>query len=111
MKELEKFAGKNMPYNESEDYVAQLIERSANRAIKTAASAPKRGKVLRWTLEAISAAAVLLIGVLSFVDLNRESDFEKIQNSMTLSEVLNSMSEEELMSVNCYVIEDIPEYE
>lgn len=108
MKDLEKYAGKRMPYKESDDYVARLIERSAENAVQ---SSHKHSKVVRLALEIVSVAAVLAVGVMLFAGLNTESDYERIQNSMSLSEVLNSMSEEELMSIDCYAIEDIPEYE
>lgn len=111
MKEFDEFAGKRMPYKESEEYVARLMESCAKRAIEAGEVKRKRGSVVRWTLEAVSVAAVLLLGVVLFVELNKESDYDKIRNSMTLSEVLSSMSEEELMSVNTYVVDEIPEYE
>lgn len=108
MKELEKIAGKRMPYKESDDYVARLIAQSADKAVQ---SNRKQDKVVRFALGIVSAAAVLAAGLMLFVGLNAESDYERIQNSMSLSEVLNSMTEEELMSINCYAIEDLPEYE
>lgn len=111
MKEFDEFAGKKMPYKESEEYVARLIENCAEHAVKAGVAESKHKGVVRLTFEIVSVAAVLLLGVVLFVGLNKESDYEKIQNSMTLSEVLADMSDEELMSVNSYVVDDIPEYE
>lgn len=111
MKELNEFAGKRMPYKEGDDYVAQLIERSADRAIAGVGTKKSRVAVIRWASMAVSVAAMALCAVLLFSKLNDERTYEMIQNSMSLSEVLDSMSEEELMCVSDYTIEDIPEYE
>ncbi len=111
MKELKKKVGKSLPYSETDDYVAQLITRSADAAISEVVPSRKRSVVLHWRKIAVSAAAVLALGLLCFSKLSGESDYEKYQNSMPLSEVLNSLSDEKLMHVSYYVIEDIPEYE
>lgn len=111
MKELEKIAGKRMPYKEDNDYVARLIARSADVAVRKSSRSEKRNVIMRLGRVLIPVAAVLLLVVLLFTNLNNESEYEKYQNAMTLSEVLNSLSDEELMCVSSYVIEDIPEYE
>lgn len=111
MKAFNEFAGKRMPYKESDDYVARLIERSADRAISEAGAVRPRVAIIRWASVAASVAAVALCAVLLFSKLNDDSTYEMIQNSMSLSEVLNSLSEEELMCVSDYTIEDIPEYD
>ena len=85
--------------------------RSADVAINGAVASSKSSVVLRWSRIAVSAAAVLILGLLCFSKLNSESEYEAYKNSMSLSEVLNSMSDEELMYVSYYEIEDIPEYE
>ncbi len=109
MKELDKIAGKRLPYKEDNDYVAQLVARSADMAVNGATH--KHNVVVRWRRIILSAAAVLIFGLLFFSKLNDESEYDKYQNSMTLSEVLDSMSDEKLMCVSYYEIEDIPEYE
>lgn len=111
MKELKDKVGKKLPYREGNDYVAHLITRSADVAINGAVASSKSSVVLRWSRIAVSAAAVLILGLLCFSKLNSESEYEAYKNSMSLSEVLNSMSDEDLMYVSYYEIEDIPEYE
>lgn len=111
MKEFEEFAGKRMPYKESDEYVAQLIAKSADYAIANKAVAPRRDMFRVWTRAAVSMAAVLLFGVLMFTKLNVENDFENYQSNLTLSEVLSSMSDDKLMCVSYYEIDEIPEYE
>lgn len=111
MKELDKIAGKRLPYKEDNDYVAQLVARSADMAVSSVKISHKRNVVVKWGRIIISAAAVLIFGLLFFSKLNDESEYDKYQNSMTLSEVLDSMSDEKLMCVSYYEIEDIPEYE
>ena len=111
MKELKDIVGKKLPYGEGDDYVAQLISRSADVAINGVVTSRKPSVVLRWGRFVVSAAAVLILGLLCFSKLNGESEYETYKNSMSLSEVLNSMSDEELMCVSYYEIEDIPEYE
>lgn len=110
MKELEEFAGKRMPYREGDEYVSRLIADSAERAIAGAAVArQRRAAVILPRL--IAVAAAMALAVLVFTALNKDSDYESYRKSPTLSEVLNSMSDESLMCVSSYEIEDIPEYE
>ncbi len=109
MKELEELVGKKMPYSESGTYVAQLIEECADKAVADAGMY-KRKNTVRLVRGLCSVAAMLLVAVTLYIGLNQESPYEKIQNSKSLAEVINSMSEEQLMCVNYYEVEDIPEY-
>lgn len=115
MKELDEYAGKRMPYVESDDYVARLIDRCADRAVAGEHKTKSRPMPLRWLSAGVSVAAVLVAGVMVFSKFNTDTDsmYESYRNSnsMSLSEVLTSMSDEDLMCVSDYEIEDITEYE
>lgn len=109
MKDLEQFAGKKMPYKESDDYVARLIAKSADVAIAQTKQSQKAGfktVFLRWC----SVAAMIAIIVGAYWWKAPESDFEQYKNSAPLADVLDSMSDEEVMNLYCYELEEIPEY-
>lgn len=114
MKELEGFAGKRMPYREDGDYVSGLVSRCADVAVSQATKPKRRfGTAISTKVfaRALAVAAVLVVGVLLFGKFTGDSAYEILQKSQPLADVLESMSEEELMCVNYYTVEDIPEYE
>lgn len=111
MKELEKMAGKRMPYKEDDSYVANLIERCAENAVTNAKSRTERGGVSGLWVRACAVAAAVIVAVTVCMKLTEPTPFEMLQSSQPLADVLDAMSEDELMCVNYYVVEDIPEYE
>lgn len=110
MKTIEQFAGKRLPYKENDEYVSRLISECADNAIKTATTV-QRGSVKKVIWRVTAVAAMLVLGVMMYYNLTKESDFDRYLNSPTLSEVLSQMSDEDLMCVGTYELYDIPEYE
>lgn len=110
MKDLTKYAGKRMPYAEADDYVARLIDRCADNAVSGKRNLKRHPAVVKWLSIGISAAAVLIAGVLVFPLLSKDKAFDSYHNSMPLSEVLSSMSDEDLMCVSYYELDDLTEY-
>ena len=109
MKDLEHFAGKRLPYKENDDYVSRLIAKSADVAIAQAKqSQKKRFKtvLVRWC----SVAAMVAVIVSAYWWNAPESEFEQYKNSASLADVLDSMSDEQVMNLYCYELEEIPEY-
>ncbi|MBE6310720.1 MAG: hypothetical protein E7080_06690 [Bacteroidales bacterium] len=109
MNELKQFAGKRMPYKENDDYVARLIAKSADVAIVQAKQSQKarfKTVLVRWC----SVAAMIAIIVGTYWWNVQESDFEQYKNSESLADVLDSMSDEQVMNLYCYELEEIPEY-
>ena len=109
MNELKQFAGKRMPYKESDDYVARLIAKSADVAIAQAKQSQKarfKTVLVRWC--SVAAMVAIIVGACWWN--TPESDFEQYKNSAPLADVLDSMSDEQVMSLYCYELEEIPEY-
>ena len=110
MKELSDEIGKKMPYNESEEYLDNLIDRATEQAIKQ--HAVGRGRH-RWTVMAASAAAVALLLISIGVTV---MNYESRQNAVTLQaegpidEFLSSLTDEEVAQLPYIEIEEIPEY-
>lgn len=110
MKDLEQFAGKRMPYKESDDYVARLISECADNAVNGKRVA-RKAPVVRMVWQMASVAAVLALAVVLFVNLSKDSDYDRYLSSPALSEVLSQMSDEDLMCVSYYEVDEIPEYD
>lgn len=109
MKELEQFAGKRMPYKESEEYVSLLIDKSVGKAL--ADSSKRNGVAVKmFWLRLSGVAAVLALVLAAYLGFMNESEFDVYKDSATLAEVLASMSDEQVMDLYCYEIDEIPEY-
>ena len=109
MNELKQFAGKRMPYKESNEYVSRLIAKSADIAVAQAKQSQKakiRTLFVRWC----SVAAMVAIMVGAYWWATPENDFEQYKNTENLADVLNSMCDEQVMDLYCYELEEIPEY-
>ena len=109
MKELSNEIGKQMPYNESEEYLDGLIDHATEQAIKQ--HAVGRGRH-RWTVMTASAAAVALllisIGVTVMNDKGRQT--VTLQAEGPIDEFLSSLTDEEVAQLPYIEIEEIPEY-
>ena len=108
--------GKRLPYSEAPLYVDSLLEKCRLNAI---AEAPRRKShnVRRLWLTAASVAAVLAIVVTVTLKLTLGGDSDKVLCSVTsveqsalLSDVLASISDDQLADVSYYSTDDIPEY-
>lgn len=109
MKELEQFAGKRMPYKESDEYVSRLIDRCVGNAMSGNSKRNSEAVKTFW-LRLSSVAAVLALVVTAYFGFMNESEFDVYKDSATLAEVLASMSDEQVMDLYCYEIDEIPEY-
>ena len=109
MKDLEQFAGKRMPYKESDDYVTSLLADCADKAV-AAKSGRGRDNVKTLWVRISSVAAVVAVMTMLFVNLTRNSEFDTYKSSETLAAVLESMSDEQVMDLYCYELDEIPEY-
>ena len=111
MNDLFSDIGKRLPYQESEDYLNNLIETAADNAISRQNAARKRR---HWGLIAISAAAsIALIAGVGFTIFNQQeqsSVVTAVNDSGPLDEFLNSLTQEEAAQLQYYEIEEIPEY-
>ena len=110
MKELSNEIGKQMPYNESEEYLDGLIDRATEQAIKQ--HAVGRGRY-RWTVMTASAAAVAVllisIGVTVMNDESRQT-VVTLQSEGPIDEFLSSLTDEEVAQLPYIEIEEIPAY-
>lgn len=101
--------GKRLPYHESDDYIDALINRSVKHALDKAPALrvahPGRKRVI-WAT--VAAVALLVIGLKVMINHN-ESSPTTIQES-PIEQFLNSISDEEAAQLQCFEIEEIPEY-
>lgn len=108
--------GKRLPYAETDEYIGSLIDRCADRAIAMRDSGKMRqqqkdsfmrriGIAVTSMAAAILAAAVILPAAL---DNNNNITAETIAQSSSLSDVLSSLSNDELATLDYYTLEDLP---
>lgn len=107
--DMKQFPGKRMPYKESDEYITSLIQNCADRAVKGDMISSKINvKRIMWQVSAV--AAVLIIGFLAFFNLGTDSEYQRYLDSAPLNEVIASMSDEQVMDLYCYELDEIPEY-
>lgn len=107
-----KNLGKTMPYQESDDYIDALIDRSVKQALdKVPASHLFHPGHKRMIWASIAAVVLLAVGIRVTVKLH---DSQQPQTVMTdegpIDQFLNSISDEEAAQLLCFEIEEIPEY-
>lgn len=110
MKELLNDIGKRLPYQESDEYLSELIDAKTENAIRNQGKTQSRK---RWSVKAASAAAVLalLIGFgLTMMHQQDKQPIVTLSSDGPLDEFLNSLSDEEAAQLPYYEIEEIPEY-
>lgn len=102
--------GKRLPYHESEDYLDDLLDRVADKAIKNRETV---NGMPRWRKTFLSAAAValLVLGIGLTVMQRSVSQQAMAQSSEgPIDEFLNSLTDEEVAQLPYFEIEEIPEY-
>lgn len=106
-----KEIGKRMPYTESEDYISSLIEKGIDKAIAEKGSNTNL-LFFRRTAIAASAAAAIFVGIFFTFDFSKDSKnvATQIAKSQPIDEVLNSLSDEQVLALTTYSLDDIPEY-
>ncbi len=131
MKEFEDIQ-KRMPYNESEDYLDQLVERATDKAIREGRKSYFQ-KILTPNVRPLyagvaAAATVLLLVTIGITQVRTQDEQLAIteQESVSLmadnkttsaedagpiDEFLNGLSDEEVQMLAYYELEDIPEYD
>lgn len=109
MNELLYDIEKRLPYQESEEYIDALIDRTTQNAITHHAQSHSKWRV---TIMALSAAAVTLLVVGISITLFNGQTSQPISMSSQgpLDEFLNTLSDEEAAQLQYYEIEEIPEY-
>ncbi|MGN1246237.1 MAG: hypothetical protein ACI4UN_06355 [Muribaculaceae bacterium] len=119
MNELKNTFGTRLPYSESAEYMDNLMERCRNKAIAEAQASPKHN-VCRVLTPVVAVAAMVAIVVTLTLKLALTPDAEQpqvlcsvesVEKSAPLSEVLASMSDDQIAEVGYYyTTDDIPEY-
>lgn len=102
--------GKRLPYQESEEYLNELIDAKTENAIWVQGRANTRK---RWRIMAASAAAVVLLLIGFGVSLMHDQARQTIvaqSSDGPLDEFLSTLSDEEAAQLPYYEIEEIPEY-
>lgn len=106
MKDFEKI-DKDLPYNESQQYIASIIDKGIERAISSKHKQKMAPKFRRIGIIASGIAAVIAV----FIFIQKEnSQYSKIANSEPLTTVLTQMSDQEILNLPTYSLDEIPEY-
>lgn len=101
--------GKRMPYQESGEYLDNLIDVSTEKAITQHVSAKKNRH--RGLMATSAAAVALLIIGFGIAFFNGDNSQKVIMNDQgPLDEFLNTLSDEEAAQLSFYEMEEIPEY-
>ena len=118
MDEMMNKVGKRLPYSEAPQYVDSLLEKCRLNAIAEAPRRKSRNVRRLWLTAASAAAVVAIVATVTLkLTLGGDSDTGKVLCSVTsveqsapLSDVLASMSDDQLADVSYYSTDDIPEY-
>ena len=105
--------GKKLPYAEDADYVARLVERTTEEALRQQSQARTVSLGRKWTLVAAAAAVLLLggVGLSYYGKLTPATQQVAESTSSPVDDFLNSLSDEDAGLLAYYAIEEIPEYE
>jgi len=103
--------GKQMPYKESPEYIARLIEHTTETAIRQSS---QRKAAIRPLVKYVAAAAIAVL--LVFVGISLWSPTEvpqvaQLESQSPVDDFLNSISDEEVQLLAYYDVDDIAEYE
>ena len=90
--------GRRLPYKESDEYVNQLIARCTQNAIKHEKKPRISFSQRSWMWMGIAASIIAVAG--TFFALNRSSDYDLINNSRSLDEVLASLDDDDMESID-----------
>lgn len=109
MNELLDNIGKRLPYDESESYLDDLIDRVTEHAIMQQNLAKRKR---RWSMMVVSvaASAALIIGITLLHKQPTSNASVTLTGKGPIDEFLNSLSDEEAAQLPYYEIEEIPEY-
>lgn len=119
MNDLFETTGKKLPYKEAPEYVDRLLERCRLNALEQAPQRRKKRVRHLWTtvtgVAAVAATVTLKLVMASGGNadasaLYAECCVESVESSAPLSEVLASMTDDQLADVVYYTTDDIPEY-
>lgn len=110
MKDIFDNVGKKMPYQESEEYLDQLIEQASCQAIDR--GKPHLSRRMSWMIASAVATVVIVIGigVGLFNDKTTTGVAAIPQGQGPIDEFLNTLTDEEVAMLPYYEIEEIPEY-
>ena len=105
--------GKNiirMPYHETDDYIGQLVSKATEQAIRHKNPARRFAN----NRMAVAAAIVLLLtvsGITYYRYVYDENPLTAQSQSSPVDEFLNNLTEEEVMMLSYYEVEEITENE
>ena len=109
MKEFENI-GKKMPYQESPEYLNQLIERTTETAIRQSQRPQcKVRPLLRYVAAAAVAVLLIFAGISIWYPATEQQPLA--QTESPVDDFLNNISDEEVQLLAYYDIDDVPEYE
>lgn len=110
MRELYDNIGKKLPYQESDKYLENLINKTTENAIRQQNTAKGHWQLSRMIASA-AAGLILLIGIgVTVFNLGDKTAAVPLQDQSPLDEFLNTLSDEEAAQLQYYEIEEIPEY-
>ena len=108
MKEFENIPA-GLPYKESPEYVAQLIERCKDVAKKAERPAPLVVRPWIYAVAGLAAAAAVAVSVFLWPSHSSSNDLSLTDGP--IDSFLASLSDEEVDQIIDWSIDDIPEYE
>ena len=104
--------GKRLPYHERDEYIDELIDRSVQRALDRP-QVPRVNHLGRKRMIWASIAAIALFAIGIQVMLNYHDPQQPqavMADEAPIDQFLNSISDEEAAQLQCFEIEEIPEY-
>lgn len=112
MKNLEDY-GKKMPFNESNEYVENLMANATENAIRQKRKRKSTG--MQFPKAAAAAAAVVVIAATAFwgghkLYENNSEAIAHINSASPLDSFLNNISDDEAAQIYYYDIDEIAEY-
>jgi hypothetical protein len=102
--------GKNLPYNEPEEYLDGLIDQVTEDTVKQQGLRRIDHPILKMVASA--AAVVLLVVGIALIRFNQDGKrgFITMQAEAPIDEFLSTLTDEEVAQLPYYEIEEIPEY-
>lgn len=100
---------KRLPYKESQEYINSLIDRAVENAIMSSPEVRRRWRPGLMVSAAAVALLVIGIGLKAFHD-ERTATTTVMAIESPLDEFLNTLDDDEAAMLQCYDVEDIPEY-
>ncbi|QYR09829.1 hypothetical protein [Prevotella sp. Rep29] len=102
--------GKKLPYTESDEYLDNLVDQCTENAIRQKQTKPKATYKHLYVI----AAAALLVFLLSVTITHFKNNDRQLladqQVTSPIDQFLDGLSDDEVLALNLYDMEEIPEY-